>query len=347
MTPITLPHQLSRTSQARAPRTSQVTHAPHTFRVTGAPRTARPLPRAFRAGACDPHDETPPDAVIGVHGAIGRYTDSAGRTREVVARPGPAGTVLVIDWYATTLGDRRLVAHLAADEPAENAGLICRHYLADSRRPRCRPVTPADLHGAPSAEGCGRRAPEHTLAPSAVSGELRDREGLPHRLEPLDVGMSIPELRWRRHPADGEDGAPRTESVRDAVGCFESYEPIRILTAAALVRHREDATISVAVLGAELRRMEESRIVLNRALRRAVLSAIRTQGLSLSEIALRCGRIKRDAKGNTSGETSWLARRVGIAPESGGGIPTPWIHTEVLALIARNGLGICPREVEL
>jgi hypothetical protein len=27
--------------------------------------------------------------------------------------------------------------------------------------------------------------------------------------------------------------------------------------------------------------------------------------------------------------------------------PTPWVHSDVLALIARDGLGISPREVEL
>ncbi len=93
--------------------------------------------------------------------------------------------------------------------------------------------------------------------------------------------------------------------------------------------------------------MLESPIVLNRKLRQAVLVAIERQGLSMSEIALRCGRVKRDSKGNMSGETSWLARRVGILPESGTTRPTPWVHSDVLALIARNGLGISPREVEL
>jgi hypothetical protein len=67
----------------------------------------------------------------------------------------------------------------------------------------------------------------------------------------------------------------------------------------------------------------------------------------MSEIAIRCGRIKRDRNGNASGETSWLARRLGIMPEGGCTAPTPWIHTDVLALIARCGLGVAPREVEL
>jgi hypothetical protein len=67
----------------------------------------------------------------------------------------------------------------------------------------------------------------------------------------------------------------------------------------------------------------------------------------MSEIAIRCGRIKRDGRGNESGETSWLARRLGLLPEGGHDAPTPWIHSEVLALIARDGIGVSPREVEL
>ena len=69
--------------------------------------------------------------------------------------------------------------------------------------------------------------------------------------------------------------------------------------------------------------------------------------LSMSEIALRCGRVKRDSKGNESGETSWLARRLGLLPDGGASAPTPWIHSDVLALIARQGLGLSPREVEV
>jgi hypothetical protein len=66
-----------------------------------------------------------------------------------------------------------------------------------------------------------------------------------------------------------------------------------------------------------------------------------------SEIALRRGRVKRDARGNISGETSWLARHIGQMPEGGEDRPCPWIHTDVLARIARDGLCISPHEVEL
>ena len=90
-----------------------------------------------------------------------------------------------------------------------------------------------------------------------------------------------------------------------------------------------------------------SPIVLNRGLREAVAELLAREQLSMSEIAIRCGRIKRDGRGNESGETSWLARRLGLLPEGGHDAPTPWIHSEVLALIARDGIGVSPREVEL
>jgi len=105
--------------------------------------------------------------------------------------------------------------------------------------------------------------------------------------------------------------------------------------------------VSTTVLRAELERVLESPIVLNRGLREAVLARVRKGELSMSEIAIRCGRTKRDAAGNLSGETSWLARRLGLLPEGGKSEPTPWIHSDVLALIARSGLAIAPREVEL
>ncbi len=342
-------------------------------------RTARPLNYAVRPashdalaahGARDAHVVC--DAVATAHGTLARYTDHAGHLREVLVRAGRGGSVLVLDCDATTLGDRRLVAHLAADEPAENASLVCRHYLRDCHSLRCRPVTPEDLLTAPFSAVCAQGGREPCPAPPPGAAELLDRHGCLHRLAAFDAGLSIPELRWRRWrnatelEESGDRSAPpghtvrwtalepvvggtgRPESVRDAVGCLESYEPCRALTTRAVARHSEDSAVSVAVLRAELRRLDASRIVLNWGLRRAVLHAMRTQGLSLSEIAYRCGRVKRDGKGNASGETSWLSRRVGISPEGGrDSEPTPWIHSEVLALIARDGLGISPREVEL
>jgi hypothetical protein len=159
--------------------------------------------------------------------------------------------------------------------------------------------------------------------------------------------MSIPELRWRRHAPERAAGCPRMVSLREAVACLESYEPPLTLTLRELAIHREDPGVSTAVLRSELARVQNSPIVLNRRLREVALSTIEREGLSMSEVAIRCGRVKRDRRGNASGETSWLARRLGLLPEAGHRAPTPWIHSDVLALIAREGLGIGPREVEL
>ena len=85
--------------------------------------------------------------------------------------------------------------------------------------------------------------------------------------------------------------------------------------------------------------MLASPIVLNRALREVVLERVERGELSMSEIATRCGRVKHDSNGNESGETSWLGRRLGLLPEGGKSSPTPWIHSDVLALIARSRPG--------
>jgi hypothetical protein len=262
----------------------------------------------------------------------------------VIACSGAAGTTLVIDRDRMTHGDARLVAHLAADEPATNATLICEHYLQDAaaRDCRCRLVTAEDALIAPFAdrrESCGQTRAAARAAPPL------DRCERTYSLERVSGGMSIPELRWCRHARDnGAEHEPL--SLREAIAALESYEPLCALTLQALALYRDSGEVSTTVLRAELARIRESPIVLNRRLRDVVLATVRRQELSMSEIALRCGRVKRDRKGNESGETSWLARRIGLAPEGGHDMPTPWIHSDVLGLIARRGLGISPREVE-
>jgi hypothetical protein len=251
---------------------------------------------------------------------------------------------LVVDRDAITFGDRRLVAHLLADEPQENAALVCEHYLREPAGRWCRRVTPADLKAVPFAEV---EELERDAEGASSTTVLTDRRGRVYRLELRSAGMSIPELRWCRCPAMAEEESSEPVSMREAIANLESYEPVRRLTLRALTLHRDDSAVSIAVLRAERARMEMSQIVLNRGLRRAALGAVATQGLSMSEIAVRCGRVKRDSRGRESGETSWLARRLGIAPEGGASTPTPWIHSDVLALIARCGLGISPHEVEL
>lgn len=276
------------------------------------------------------------------HRLLGRYTDLQGRRREVVALAALAGSVLVVDRRAASHADGRLVAHLGADEPAENAALICEHYL--QRTPigcwRCRALTPEDFLTQPFTDD--RDVP----SPGGLDAALGDLAGGCYRLELLRTGMSIPELRWCHHSAESQ-AVPTTVSVREVIAFLQDYEPIRTMTATALARCRGEADVSSTVLRAEMERVNSSPIVLNRGLRMVALATMERQGLSLSEIAIRCGRVKRDHRGNESGETSWLARRLGILPEGGRDSPTPWIHSDVLALIARQGLGVSPREVEL
>ena len=157
----------------------------------------------------------------------------------------------------------------------------------------------------------------------------------------------FPELRWTRsiHP----DHAERFETVRlrQVVARFEDYEPARAITANALATYGSDPTLSTSCLTAERTRLDESPVVLNRRLREAVAHTLADGELSMSQIAMRCGRVKRDRRGRLSGETRWLARRIGQLPEGGADQPTPWVHSDTLALIARDGLGMSPNEVEL
>jgi hypothetical protein len=319
--------------------TPSPTTSPRTRR--SARRHARSSPAAPRPGRRTRTGQREPARAR----RLGRYLDVSGRTREVVARSGFAGTVLVVDRDADTLGDRRLVAHLGADEPRENAAIACARYLEGepASRTSCRPLSNEDLGRSPLEEE--EIAPDWPAAQRARSRELLDRNGRQHRLELVPTGMSIPELRWRQIPPGESEG--RTVSMREVIAALESYEPVRMLSRSALAVHREDPDVSVTVLRAEFERVLESSIVLNRGLRDAVLAAIEREELTMSGIATRCGRVKRDHRGNESGETSWLARRLGLLPEGGHAAPTPWIHSDVLGLISRDGLGISPREVEL
>jgi len=278
------------------------------------------------------------------HDLLGRYADAEGRAREVVALPGAMGSVLVVDRDAATLGDRRLVAHLASDEPAENAAIVCGSYLQDSEGRWSRCVTAEDLETAPFAE-------EQLLPARAQAGpgevELTDRHGRGHRLEILAGERCSLQVRWCRHSPDAERAGLEVVSVRDVIACMEKYEPVRSLTVEAIACYRDNRQVSVLALESELERIDSSPLVLNRGLREATLAALERKNLSMSEIAMRCGRVKYDSRGRASGETSWLARRLGIMPNSGESTPAPWIHSDVLALIARRGLKVSPREVEL
>jgi hypothetical protein len=271
------------------------------------------------------------------------YRDEQGRARDLLALPGHGGSVLVLDRDAATLCDRRLVAHLAADEPQGNAELVCDHYLRDVTGRWCRRVRPDDLRIPPLAfEADGIR---HDL--NSEDAPIAGRDGNLYRLSPVQGERRIPQMRWCRDAAKGDDRCWQQISLRDVIGAVESYEPMRALTEQAIEQHSNDHDVSVTRMRSELERLASSPVVLNRRLREAVLDAVHRGGTSMSEIALRCGVVKRDRRGKVSGETSWLARRIGVMPEGGEKAITPWIHSEVLGSIARKGLRISPREVEL
>jgi hypothetical protein len=302
-------------------------------------RTTAPIGPTSTKRNADPrtHRATP---------ALGRYTSARGDHREVLCCPGAGGSVLVIDCLTSSHADPLLIAHLAADEPTQNAQIIASIYLNEGHGRCRRRLTKQDLQTAPSIaeQTPGVDGGEDALTPALT--ELVDQHGHVLLLDSRDTGNSIPELRWWRKTPDRPGIPPSAVSVREVVGALESYEPVRQMTVRALAAHACNVNISTSVLRTELRRLDSSPIVLNRGLREAVWAAV-ARGLSMSEIAIRCGRIKRGRRGHISGETSWLARRIGQRPEGGEHLPTPWIHSDTLALIARQGLRLPPREVEL
>jgi hypothetical protein len=297
----------------------------------------------------NPPTTAPPHASAGAQRtkSLGRYSaPDTEQEREILRVQRPDGSTLVVDYQLGTLSDGRLVAHLSPDEPAENARIVCELYVADDeRRGRCRAVTPEDFevsrHVTPPPTS-GHGAPPVSRLQDAGGHVYRIHE-LP--LAGVPLGDSRRELRWTRSLVPGREDALDAVTLRDVVASLEAYEPALTLTHDALDRCGE--CVSTRRLREEYERLIGSPIVLNRGLREAVQRELRVGVLSMSEIALRCGRVKHDTRGNVSGETSWLARRIGQMPEGGEQKPGPWIHSDVLALIARDGLGICPHEVEL
>jgi hypothetical protein len=279
--------------------------------------------------------------------SLGRYfAPDTEQEREVLRIQRPDGSALVVDYQLGTLSDGRLVAHLSPDEPAENARIVCELYLADDeRRGRCRAVTPEDF----DASRHFTPAPSSGHGPRPVS-RLQDAAGHVYRISELPLagaplGDSRRELRWTRSVLPGREDACDTVTLRDVVGSLEAYEPARTLTRDALARSGE--CVSTRRLREEEQRLADSAIVLNRGLREAVQRELRFGVTTMSDIARRCGRLRNDPPGSSAAEASWVARRIGQMPEGGEEKRCPWVHTDVLALIAREGLGICPREVEL
>lgn len=270
------------------------------------------------------------------------YTDLHGRPRELVIRPGAHGSLLVLDRDPVTLCDGRLVAHIPSDEPPENAALVSRMYAQERGARLCRQLSLEDLQDAPLP------SPAEQHREAGVMSEPLLRGGVlyairPHRATP---GANAPQLRWSSRPT-GSRGRWRALTLREVLAAFESYEPMRSLTVSAVTQSLREQELSVGALRRELERVQRSAFVLNRGLREAVLEAVERRGVSMGEIALRCGMVKRESGRRIGGDTSWLARRIGLIAEGGRRRPTRWVHSNVLAHISRRGLGISPREVEL
>jgi hypothetical protein len=216
-------------------------------------------------------------------------------------------------------------------------------YLADDGKGNCRLVSAEDLELTPFASSS-----PGTDSKASPDTQMVDSDGVVYRIREISDDGSFPELRWTRSPGSaGQDEPFEVLTLREVVARLQDYEPARTITSAALAVHHDNRCLSTCRLQAELERMTTSAIVLNRGLREAVQREVARGELSMSQIAMRCGRFKHDKRGNQSGETSWLARRIGQLREKGQNGPTPWVHTDVLALIVRDGLGATPREIEL
>jgi hypothetical protein len=265
---------------------------------------------------------------------LARYIQPDGLLREIVVLPGAQASTLLVDRIAGSLGDSRLLAHLPADEPAENARLVCRMYLADPSRGGCRRLSRQDFK-TPSLS-------DPAIDSAGIERELRDPAGGLYRIRLSPGGRG--RLRWTRCRPGQTPARCEEVSLREVVAALEAYEPACSITRQAIAT--SDPDISTYALRKELRALSQSPFVLNRALREAVLHAIEHHGASMSEIAIRCGRVKRTPSGDC-GETTWLGRRIGLKPDSVSGRVTPWVHADVLALIAREGLGIAPADVEM
>jgi hypothetical protein len=280
---------------------------------------------------------------------LARYRESGtGAVRTIVTMRGAGNTTLVIDQLAGTKADPRVVDVLLPDEDPSNAQLIATMYAEDENR-GARALVDEDLResvaaSSHAANGEHEKGREDAESLDHADGVVDD-DGVRYCVREVDGGKngSPREMRWVRvvgHECE-------IVTLRETIAHFESYTPFMAMSEAAASAYGDDQEIAVSTLHSELRRQQASPIVLNRGIREAVLRVVETEQASLSEIAARCGRSHSGNDATKSGDTTWLQRRIGVRKESGTDAPTHWVHTEVLALIAREGLGIAPHEVEL
>jgi hypothetical protein len=292
---------------------------------------------------------------------LARYREpETGAWRAIVALSAKDGATLVVDRLVGTKADARVVARIAPEEDASNAQLMATMYAEDPERGVCRELTNEDMQGAAEQSrsvndpgdnagaetGAEVEADAEDVAPVDPTMVLHHDDGGSYSLRSVNCrpNGASQELHWVCEKA----GECKTMTLRDTIAHFEAYEPFMAMTTAAIAAGPGQQNVSVAILKSELKRQEESPTVLNRGIREAVLKAVNDrEDLSLSVIAARCGRQHNRANNCVSGDTTWLQRRIGIRNESASDKPTHWVSTEVLALIARKGLGIAPREVEV
>lgn len=256
--------------------------------------------------------------------AVFCYRNQNGEQREVVIYERPEQSTLVIDRNNESHADLRLVGEIPTDEPEANARLLACMWA-----------------------GC----PLEKRHIAVYTGEL------PHVPEALPTRLAIDEVTYRialvaREHGPGNDlrwvierpGRPAVvTTLRQVVAAFEAYEPATAMSNAAIELTPEEVDGGHAVLARELNRVRSSRRILNRGLREAVQAEV-ARGTSLAEIAARCGRVEI-VKGASKGESSWVARRVGLAGD-GHGVPRRWIDRDVLVQIAA-AISLTPADVEL
>jgi hypothetical protein len=258
-----------------------------------------------------------------------------GEPRQIVAVTLECDATLVIDRQRFSRSDARLLARIPQDEPSTNATLVAKLYLADETRGRCRLLVSSDFASPLGAV----QLP--AAAQSDVDEPLRDADARCYAIHQLKSAPDASELRW----VCGEGSAAEQLTVREVVGRLERYEVVCQITSAVIAK-RVDSDCSTTRLAAELDCLRSSPHVLNRGVREAVNRAVE-RGDTLSAIAQRCGRFTEGPRGQVKSDASWVARKIGQAPETTGGVVSPWLHTDTLALIARDGLSCDPREVEV
>jgi phage baseplate assembly protein W len=305
---------LTTTKPAEPPKPTTTHHPPAAHQGAIPPPASSPPP--------PPEKHQPGEAAQPVVLPFGCYADEDDVRREVVIYERPDQGALVIDRNNETHDNARLVGELARDEPDINAALLAQMWLECPLEQR-------------------RAAPYSGTLPQQLPAQLDTADGT-YRIAVVSRGERIgSDLRWVcQHP--GSDKVATT--LREVVAALEAYEPAVAMTEAAIATIPDDTDGGHSVLAREIARLRGSRRVLNRRLREAILAEV-AHGTSLAEIAARCGRVEIAANGVVKGESSWVARRVGLAGD-GHGAPRRWIDVDVLAQIA-DAISLTAADVEL